>query len=108
MAKQPGNTHVHQPEPEKLPCEDDFPKPTSLEVARSRPIRECECGQPWRAAFGLYGTTEETRCQACVLRDMLKRTEAERDAARQNLAALELSLRTPLPLPSVWEDDDDD
>jgi hypothetical protein len=48
-------------------------------------IRECECGQPWRPAAGLYGTTEETRCQACVLREMLQRERAECDVLRRLL-----------------------
>jgi hypothetical protein len=34
-------------------------------------VRWCKCNQPWLPAVGLYGTTEETRCQACVLREML-------------------------------------
>lgn len=41
--------------------------------------RECECGQPWLPAVGRYGTTEETRCPACVLRDRLVKIERERD-----------------------------
>ena len=36
-------------------------------------VRWCSCGQPWKPAAGLFGTTEETRCHACVLRDRHKR-----------------------------------
>lgn len=41
---------------------------TSLEADRLPRVRWCACGQPWLPAVGLYGTTEETACQACVLR----------------------------------------
>lgn len=33
-----------------------------------RGMRVCECGQAWRPAPGLFGTTEETSCPACRLR----------------------------------------
>jgi len=36
-------------------------------------IRWCRCGQPFLPAVGLYGTAEEQRCQACVLRSVLER-----------------------------------
>ena len=36
-------------------------------------VRWCACGQPWIPAAGLYGTTDETQCQACTLRGMLSR-----------------------------------
>jgi hypothetical protein len=38
-------------------------------------VRWCECGQPWKPAAGLFGTTEETRCPACVLKDMVAELE---------------------------------
>lgn len=49
-------------------------------------LRVCACGQPWRPAAGLYGTTEETRCHACVLRDLLKRADAEVERLHVQLA----------------------
>lgn len=42
--------------------------------------RECSCGDMWRPAAGLYGTTEETQCRACVLLATIERLEGERDA----------------------------
>ncbi len=42
-------------------------------------MRECVCGQPWRPAGGLYGTTEETQCQACTLRALLAKATSQRD-----------------------------
>lgn len=44
---------------------------TSPETERVHRIRWCACGQPWLPAVGLYGTTEETECPACILRRML-------------------------------------
>ena len=41
------------------------------DAERLRRIRWCRCGQPWIPVLGLYGTTEETECCACVLRRML-------------------------------------
>lgn len=41
-------------------------------------VRWCACGRPWVPATGLYGTTEQTECSACVLQKMLKRMEKER------------------------------
>jgi hypothetical protein len=43
----------------------------------SKDIRWCKCGQPWVPAAGLYGTTEETRCQACGLRDQVERLRVQ-------------------------------
>ena len=40
-------------------------------------MRECVCGQPWRPAGGLYGTTEETQCQACTLRALLAKATSQ-------------------------------
>jgi len=57
----------------------------ALKDHRAASIRWCECSQPWIPAAGLYGTTEETRCQACVLREMLHRD-------RDKVAALEEKL----------------
>jgi hypothetical protein len=41
-----------------------------------RDVRWCSCGQPWVPAAGLYGTTEETRCPGCVLREACSVKEA--------------------------------
>ncbi len=50
-------------------------------------VHWCSCGQPWKLALGLYGTTEATRCHACTLREMLHDAERERDEARAELDA---------------------
>lgn len=47
---------------------------------RLRSIRWCHCGQPWIPAAGLYGTTEETECCACVLRRLLTEERGARSA----------------------------
>ena len=44
-------------------------------------LRECACGDVWRPAVGLYGTTDETRCCACTLREMLKKERDRRERA---------------------------
>ncbi len=65
-------------------CGDEtFPlvDPEGLISAR---LHWCECGQPWIPAAGLYGTTEETRCCACVLRDMVAALRVERDGAYEH------------------------
>ena len=36
-------------------------------------VRWCACGQPWLPAVGLNGTTDETQCQACTLRRLLRK-----------------------------------
>lgn len=50
------------------------------ESERLRRIRWCACGQPWLPAVGLYGTTEETQCPACILRRLLAEERASRPA----------------------------
>lgn len=42
-------------------------------------LRWCECGQPYLPLAGLYQTTEQTRCQACTLREMMARERRERE-----------------------------
>lgn len=38
-------------------------------------FRQCPCGQAWKPVAGLFGTTEEVTCPACVLRRMRAREE---------------------------------
>lgn len=47
---------------------------------REQEFRRCACGIRWRPAAGLYGTAELTECPACVLRAVLKRERAEKEA----------------------------
>lgn len=42
------------------------------EDERLQAVRWCACGRPWVPAIGLYGTTEQTRCSACVLQDTVE------------------------------------
>lgn len=58
---------------------------TSSDQERHGRIRWCGCGQPWIPAVGLFGTTEETECCACVLRQLL--AAAKDDAAGAESAA---------------------
>jgi len=54
------------------------------EADRLRRIRWCQCGQPWIPAAGLYGTTEETGCAACILRRLLAQ-EREAHSAKASV-----------------------
>jgi len=51
-------------------------------------VRWCDCGQPWKPAAGLFGTTEENHCPACVLRDMLQKSERKLDESEAELLAM--------------------
>lgn len=51
--------------------------------------RTCSCGQAWKPAAGLYGTTEENECQACVLRRLLSEVESNAAGLRAKLARYE-------------------
>lgn len=65
------------------------------EDERLRCIRWCHCGQPWIPAYGLYGTTEETECAACVLRRLLadERERTAREATTNKAYAKEMVQR---------------
>jgi hypothetical protein len=51
--------------------------PTKPQVSTAGRIRWCTCGQSWIPAAGLYNTTEEQKCPACVLRSKRAENRAE-------------------------------
>ena len=55
---------------------------------RNERISWCDCGQPWLPAAGLFGTTEETQCHGCTLRERLARENVERERLSRDLARL--------------------
>jgi hypothetical protein len=67
----------------EAPKGDDMSTPD-----RTNAIHWCQCGQPWIPAVGLYGTTEETECPACILRRMLAEERAKAMQARDEIARL--------------------
>lgn len=74
-------------------------------------LRTCKCGQAWKPAQGVFGTTEESTCPACVLRAAKQKLEVasqqlhERAAAlsenalAMRLCAVASALRFPLTFP---------
>ena len=77
------------------------------ELAKRDAVRWCSCGRPWIPAAGLYGTTEQTECSACVLQRSLKQAERERDALRV-LMDMSDGMRTSAVVAAERVDDEDD
>lgn len=80
-------------------CGEPLPQETSVQLAEAvlkmekelaewSGFRRCTCGQAWRPAAGLYGTTEETECPACILRKLYAGSERERNKVRLEVSRL--------------------